>query len=748
MSKLDKVSFQEYREIVQKMEPKIGPCGGRHFTYDKKTYSMNQLTKRFCDEVANKDSGWLAKASNEWSDVAATLLNKDQEATEMLKKASCTQKLMTKMRQKCGNGCFKDFYGVNKTAVLKTFAAEKALPDAVKDLRKVDSSKIVTKEEVSSAPSVIFSYSKDILPESFMKHLIKNWKNLGDEERPVFAFFTTIHQGYVGGGSEQRELISCEANSDFTKFASIKVKAMKGKEYTFPEEDFMNPDHEDSLSRHLVYHLTKEHRLPGKSEVKLFESYDKTMLELKPLLESDMSVDAIQTHLKNEVICNNDKTMLSLEVIFNILLHQLRNAAKILEETVPQGYVYGLPSFDRPKKSREIYNFLLILALKCVQKESPLNHMKSVIYDKYLRDYVKVLEKLFPNKVHEEAKAVSILEEFKGAAFISPTGTHGKEEDFFAFMGKGNFQKLEVESEKEQDIIEEEAEIPVAFLKLTVESKKQGFVWVQELLKEKELFQVWAEIKKLPEEQQMGAYFGLVKAYTKDSDYKNYFKDLHQEIKSKMYPELLPKIYKHLAHDIFKEQGLKGDDTEIAHQLFCEISHISNMGGFFLKIVEEHRSDGNYEKMFEILEGWDDFREGWMSEEYYSELVPLFLDKDKLDEAEVCLKRVYDKNAFYKVTNDQYKILAEKREQNKQWTQAAYAYRKSREYRKARDCYIKAAQELKVAGKTAQAIELLINKITDDKGFLSEDNYQELLKMKEIGDYSQAVRIAMREELY
>lgn len=114
ISPLDRVNNEEFIRIVKDLKPKIGLCGGRYFESGKKSYSMNQITAKFCKAFEN----------GEGVDLGRVIFEKDAQATAMLKKANCFQKMMTKIKQKEGNRQFKKEHTqfIGKEAVLQSFA--------------------------------------------------------------------------------------------------------------------------------------------------------------------------------------------------------------------------------------------------------------------------------------------------------------------------------------------------------------------------------------------------------------------------------------------------------------------------------------------------------------------------------------------------------------------------------------------------------------------------------------------------
>jgi hypothetical protein len=118
ISPLDNVSHNDFIKIVQDMKPKIGVFGGRYFVSGKKSYTMNQIAEKL----------WNAFGTgrvDEKAELGQVIIEKDKQATAMLKKASCFQRVMTKIKQKEGNRQFKKHCPllIGKETILRVFVA-------------------------------------------------------------------------------------------------------------------------------------------------------------------------------------------------------------------------------------------------------------------------------------------------------------------------------------------------------------------------------------------------------------------------------------------------------------------------------------------------------------------------------------------------------------------------------------------------------------------------------------------------
>jgi hypothetical protein len=122
MSHLDKVGLREFKEIIREMKPKIGVFGGRYFKTAKRTYTMNQIIKKYFEL---QDSRAVSPFGQEGVEISTLIVDKDKQATDLLKKGSCFQKKMTKLKQKLGNRIFKNHYSkyIGKTTAFQLMKA-------------------------------------------------------------------------------------------------------------------------------------------------------------------------------------------------------------------------------------------------------------------------------------------------------------------------------------------------------------------------------------------------------------------------------------------------------------------------------------------------------------------------------------------------------------------------------------------------------------------------------------------------
>lgn len=428
MTKIQKVNLQGLEKIVQEMKPKIGFFGGRYFTTSEKTYTMNQITKMAADLGIDSSNALMR-----------TIRNKNKKANVLLKKACCFQKKMTKLKQKYGNLKFNKLHPTFGGKEPFLVASQSIIPSpkiTLSALSSVNSTtlvslgekKIASRDDFMNAdwktPPAIWSYSKDLLPESVLKRLIQLKKDLacgvkyelGDElsnmEGALHTFLTPISvihmvgdKGWMGphgvygknfeGNQARKVVFSGNVQPDFENSSVL----MKIAEVKPPADEEGMRQIDKDLAAHMIHHLTQDHCLPN-------PGINNSIKGLKEVLEGLLSesVASIAEVFHDQVVTLNDH-IISLEVMFNVYLHQVRNEMRLLEETLPQGYVYTIspPSIFMKTlggaPATEIFNRLQALAFKCVQQEIPFKNLKVVAFDDYAdKGMVEQLKKAFPDK--------------------------------------------------------------------------------------------------------------------------------------------------------------------------------------------------------------------------------------------------------------------------------------------------------------------------------------------------------------
>lgn len=167
-------------------------------------------------------------------------------------------------------------------------------------------------------------------------------------------------------------------------------------------------EYSKKLQKHMIFHLTAGHRLPSLKEIDSTKIL--SMPAARALLEKFITDDSQIIDLKNAFV-RLKKHIISLEALFNIYVHQLRNEFSILETQLTQGYVYTVdpPRIFAAQIGMEnvcILNRLQILALKFLKSEISFVNLKRIGFndfdDKPEKNVsfgaVALLNSVFPNK--------------------------------------------------------------------------------------------------------------------------------------------------------------------------------------------------------------------------------------------------------------------------------------------------------------------------------------------------------------
>lgn len=186
---------------------------------------------------------------------------------------------------------------------------------------------------------------------------------------------------------------------DLVENADLKI--LTGDE---KQDDGLRNDYDGLLRRHMVYHLTKHHSLPARTKIdkKFCLSVQDSITFLEGLITAP-ELDLL-TNLENTISARFTKLpgdqIVSLELLLNTAIHQVRNEISALESMCPQGYVYTYnpPSIFARKIGATILNRLLILALKLVSQENEFKNMRVFGFGDYadktaLRFLKQALEK-------------------------------------------------------------------------------------------------------------------------------------------------------------------------------------------------------------------------------------------------------------------------------------------------------------------------------------------------------------------
>lgn len=175
-------------------------------------------------------------------------------------------------------------------------------------------------------------------------------------------------------------------------------------------------EYDQKILKHAIYHLTSDHKLPSLKEAKetgYMMSVDEGRRFLEELFKRPFNPAELKRQFVNFVGMDGNDQIISLEVLYNSYVQQIRNEFSVLEAAAPQGYVYTI---DPPgifvhalggPESVAILNRLQGLALKNIHANSPLNNLKVVGFNNYSDEgMVDLLKKALPDKDVKPKKEV------------------------------------------------------------------------------------------------------------------------------------------------------------------------------------------------------------------------------------------------------------------------------------------------------------------------------------------------------
>jgi len=317
--------------------------------------------------------------------------------------------------------------------------------------------------------------ASEFVPQSLVTHLMRNKKNSaigvkylpGDEitnmEGGLHTFITPIVKilmfgDYVfrmrhgvskfsedGGKQRAREVVmSASVQMDFESrhvmFAVSKLgmeevhgESLDGTFEILSADEKRDPtkrtQYDLKLRKHMIAHLTQDSCLPSltmlngshlsqKNALKFLEDYiTSTVLEPQDLVGKCSKLGY-----------GND--VLSLELLFNTAIHQLRNELSALEILAPQGYIYTYDpaAIFAQKIGADFLNRVMLSALKTLSASNVFTNMKAFAFNDYADPGAMKLAK----NALEKQKHVAVLRKsdlFRGMGdTYDPSGIDGGED--------------------------------------------------------------------------------------------------------------------------------------------------------------------------------------------------------------------------------------------------------------------------------------------------------------------------------
>lgn len=185
------------------------------------------------------------------------------------------------------------------------------------------------------------------------------------------------------------------------KFSILESGIKKDKAEGTKQDEKARKAYDETLRKHMIYHLTSKHSLPSIGEVKAdVTNKDYTILtpvEVKKLLSA-----MINPQNKSEIVQPSEITkqfqgkfvraakIVSLEALYNLYRQQIANEFSLFEKALPQGYIYTIdpPSIFVEKFGGDtaILNYLQILAIKHFAAENELKYLKAIAYNDFQKD--------------------------------------------------------------------------------------------------------------------------------------------------------------------------------------------------------------------------------------------------------------------------------------------------------------------------------------------------------------------------
>jgi len=226
-------------------------------------------------------------------------------------------------------------------------------------------------------------------------------------------------QGSAFGNNRVREVILSAAIQPDFEFDTVVMPLIKAQKNAIVGEVLDRNDiptarakenavtrsaYEEKLLKHMVYHLSPTHQTQALHTIAPEQILDEK--QAKGLLEQLIrnpgeGLQGKFMRVKGSVI--------SLEILLQIYVHQLRNEFKVLNAHLPQGYVYTISPpaiFAAAIGGAAILNRLQALAFQFLASENLFSHLKMIGFNDYADpDMVSLLHCALPQvKVISEKK--------------------------------------------------------------------------------------------------------------------------------------------------------------------------------------------------------------------------------------------------------------------------------------------------------------------------------------------------------
>lgn len=172
---------------------------------------------------------------------------------------------------------------------------------------------------------------------------------------------------------DSREVVGC----DLARIPGWSILTTEEK-----QDEKKRKDYDESLRRHMVFHLTRETRLPGRGEVADAMDVERTVEFLEGVIRAHEDPAEILVGKYAELY--NDQVV-SLELLFNAGVHQARNEFSALEAIYSHGYVYTYDpaSIFAHEIGAPILNRLMLAAMKYLSNHNRFEHLRVFAFNDY-----------------------------------------------------------------------------------------------------------------------------------------------------------------------------------------------------------------------------------------------------------------------------------------------------------------------------------------------------------------------------
>ena len=147
------------------------------------------------------------------------------------------------------------------------------------------------------------------------------------------------------------------------------------------QHDQKREEYDALLRRHMIFHLTREGKLPARRNVEAMD-LDTALSFLEQAISAG---DDVVEHVAGRYTEASNGQVLSLELLFNTAFHQLRNEISALEALCPRGYVYTYDpaSIFAREVGPPLLNRLMLAGLRALSDTNAFENMRIFAFNDY-----------------------------------------------------------------------------------------------------------------------------------------------------------------------------------------------------------------------------------------------------------------------------------------------------------------------------------------------------------------------------